>query len=184
MKYNPGLVQSLLSEDIERIESSDEYAKYTKDIQDLQGKLSCASETQDVSGLKANLTAAYRLRHGLFKAKLRDKQKKQKLDYDAREPYNEKDYCQGHLQRFLHMLPRARQELMKILMLSAPPRAELWKQAIEYQIELRNAADCSVAYQECFQPNETVCPVENCAFRLERYVIRIGPLTCTDGLLG
>ena len=167
MRYNPGLEHSLSSEDIEQIKKSDEYTEYTNYINDLTQRIANLNEADDASTLKTDGEAAYRLRSDLFRKRLQERQQAQKLDYETKPPYDEKDWHQGHFDRVKHMLPEARLRLSHSMMLSGPPRSKHWKYAIEDLIYLRNM-DCSVAWQKCMQPKGKACPVENCCVQVAR----------------
>lgn len=167
MRYNPGLEHCLSSEEIEEIKKSDEYVRYTRDISNLTQKISNSVEIDDIAALRTRRETSYRQRSGLLSKRLQENQQAQKLRYETKPRYEEKDWHQGHVDRVKHILPDARARLSHSMRMSTPPRSELWKQAIEDLIYLRNM-DCNVAWQESLQPKDGRCPVSHCDVQIER----------------
>lgn len=153
---------------MEEIKDSIEYRCMTEGIDILTQNIAADFEG-NATTLRAQRTALYNKRNSLIRNKLRELQLEQKLDYENdKAPYEETDWHRSHFNRIKHMLPPERLRLATTMMTQAPPRSEIWIQAIEDLIHLRNT-DCRVAYQAGLRPVDGLCPFSACNQEISRY---------------
>ena len=161
MRWNPDLAFRLPSKRIEEIKESTEYRSVTEEIALLTQRLAAASE-ENATTLRAQRTTLYNKRNCLLRNALRELQLQQKLDYKIdKAPYEETDWHKDHFNRIKHMLPPERLRLATTMMTQASPRSQIWIQAIEDLIRLRNT-DGRVAFQKGLQPVDGLCPISSC----------------------
>lgn len=178
MRYNPDLKFRLPSDKMKEIKNSDTYLSITKKIDILTSRIAAAEPGEDVCDLVMQRKREYRKRTAFTDQELRDFQLSQKINYDAKKEDREQtDWHKVRFNRIAHMLPPERIRLAATMKVQASPRDQVWKQAIQDLISLRNM-DCTVAYQQSLQPTHGFCPVESCKQAMERWVVLYW--TCTN----
>lgn len=178
MRYNPDLKFRLPSDRNKEMKNSDTYLAITKKIDNLTSRIAAAEPGEDVYDLMMQRKREYRKRTAFAEQELRDFQLNQKINYEAKKKDHEQtDWHKVRFNRIAHMLPPERIRLAATMKMQASPRNQVWKQAIQDLISLRNM-DCSVAYQQSLQPTRGFCPVELCKQTMARRVVPY--YTCTN----
>ncbi|RYP14043.1 hypothetical protein DL767_010440 [Monosporascus sp. MG133] len=166
MKRNPDLRHSLPSKMQAELESRDDYAALTRQIENLSLQIKTATDQAALTRLRDERSRAYKNRAQLeHKEQEKFRQSQKRVPKTEREAHRQSDWQKTHFNRIRHMMPE-RNRLAQTLSRRAPLRSPDGISVMKDLIALRTG-DCRVAYQDVLRPVNGVCPAPDCDIEMK-----------------
>lgn len=171
LKWNPSLIQSVPTKELDALKNSEEYCILTAKTRQIKSEMATSPDDKVLAGLKVQLNKTHDEMRTMELKKLKQLQTSQKIVYEPTEsPHEQCDWRRAHFYRVRHMLPKERTRLAETMMLRASPRSAEWITALKDLVILRTA-DSRVAFQDVLRPIDGHCPVSSCKKVVRRLVI-------------
>jgi len=161
MRRNAQLPQTLPANIKAELETRDDYARLTKELEFLEIRIRTARDEMSAQQIREERSQLYCKRRMLEQAALKRYQDSQVGTYLSRPAVHEhNDWRKDHFERIRHMRPEI-ERLTRTLGLRVPLRSPEGIPSLRDLIAIRKS-DCQVAYQTCLQPLNGCCPVVTC----------------------
>ncbi|KPM33976.1 hypothetical protein AK830_g12599 [Neonectria ditissima] len=172
MRWIMDLPLSLSAQARTELAQQDDWMKLSQTIKDLTFQIDHEGIPEATrEQLKAERKQCYTKRRRLEKAKLREVQKSQPLEYsNERKRHEQGDWRHGHFARIMNLLPE-RERLSHTLFSAVPLRSREGLSALQDLIALRTNP-CHIAYQDKLRPSQGTCPVPSCDTDMESIPLR------------